>query len=124
MPSTDRCPRRWPLAAGLALLASALALLPSPAQDVLPAPRRLQQQPEKLDPPRREPLDEMGDLGMDRNQRTVPLLPVDYPGGLYPAIPVTLPDVLKLAVLSNLDVVQANLAVERARLALVRANAQ
>ena len=38
-----------------------------------------------------------------------------YGGGMHPAIGVTLPEVLKLAVLANLDITQANLAVERAQ---------
>jgi outer membrane protein TolC len=51
-------------------------------------------------------------------------LPANFGGYLPPAIPVTLLDVLKLAILGNLDIVQARLAVERARLGVLRARAQ
>jgi outer membrane protein TolC len=51
------------------------------------------------------------------------ILPKDYGGYLPCALPVKLVDVLKLATLANLDIVQANLAVERARVALYRARA-
>jgi outer membrane protein TolC len=121
MTPTGRCPRRWPLAAGLALFVLTLGLSSSLAQQRRPDP-----QPELLDLPRME--EKKSDKDQDGNGKKtlpdVPLMPQDYPGGLYPGIPVTLPDVLKLAVLSNLDVAQANLAVERARVAVLRANAQ
>jgi outer membrane protein TolC len=53
-----------------------------------------------------------------------PILPANFGGYLPPAIPVTLDDVLKLAILGNLDIVQARLVVDRARANLLRARAQ
>jgi outer membrane protein TolC len=97
MPRT--CRARWLLTAGLAFLILCISLLPAPGQ--VP----------------------------DQNDNKKPgdgpaILPQSYPGGMYPGIPVTLTDVLHLAVLANLDIAQANLAVEQARVALFQAYAQ
>jgi outer membrane protein TolC len=117
------------LGVGLAL---ALAALPSVCRGQQLAQRPARQdgkagEPELLNAPRKESgkgADKDDDEGLTKRPPDQPILPVSYPGGLYPAIPVTLPDVLKLSVLANLDVAQANLAVERARLAVLRARAQ
>ncbi len=52
------------------------------------------------------------------------ILPANFGGYLPPALPVTLVDVLKLAILANLDIVQARLVVDRARAGVLRADAQ
>jgi outer membrane protein TolC len=80
----------------------------APAQDqVLPAPRRLTELP-----PRPKPSEPERALGP-------PILPPHYGGYLGCAIPVTLVDTLRLAVLANLDIEQARLSIERARAGLL-----
>lgn len=51
------------------------------------------------------------------------ILPVSYSGALHAAVPVTLNDVLRLAFLANLDIQQANLVVQRSRVAIQQVNA-
>src|SRR4051794_23530482 len=89
---------RWLLTAGLALLILCVRLLPpAQGQPNLPMPRQ-------LPGPNQEPMNGSAKKNNDDYQPTGPdILPQDYPGGLYPGIPVTLPDVLNLAVLANLD---------------------
>lgn len=59
----------------------------------------------------------IGELGLD-------ILSREYPEGLDGAVPVCLQDVLRLAVVGNLDVVQARLAVQRARVGLLVAGSR
>lgn len=49
------------------------------------------------------------------------ILPNSYVQPLGPAVPVTLHEVLKLAILANLDIAQANLVIERARAGVLAA---
>jgi outer membrane protein TolC len=109
----------WPLVcAGLGSTVLVTAL-PARAQPTLPAPRRADDRPGQRAPaaderniPKATPLE-----GPD-------ILPTDYPGLLDPAIPVALPDVLKLAMLANLDIAQANVVVQRARNAVLLATSR
>jgi outer membrane protein TolC len=90
-------------------------LLLVPLLHLLGATPAAAQPPKVLPPP--TPLDKSeAPAGPD-------ILPRDYGGYLPCAVPVKLIDVLKLATLANLDIVQANLAVDRARAALLRARA-
>src|SRR5262245_32449419 len=66
-----------------------------PGGDELPKPRQVPDSPRVADGP--------------------DILPQSAVHDLDPAIPVTLPEVLKLASIANLDIAQANLVVERAR---------
>jgi outer membrane protein TolC len=91
------------LTAGLATMILVAGL--APGQGQLPPPRI-------LDEADRKPADDPS------------ILPLDYPGGMYPGLPVTLPDVLRLTVLANLDLARANLVVGQARVALFQAYAQ
>ncbi len=75
------------------------------------APRPLA--PGDLPPPKADKKDAVPD-GPD-------IAPRWFPEGLDDAVPVTLTDVLRLAVVANLDVAQARLAVERARVGVYRA---
>ncbi len=109
MPRT--CRARWLLTAGLAALILCASLLPpARGQLELPSPRAVR------------PSDENG--GEKSRPEGPDILPQSYPGGMYPGIPVRFPDVLNLAVMSNLDIARANLALEQARVALLAANAQ
>src|SRR5262245_66432966 len=100
MAPTRLC-RTWLLCAGcLALLAVAEA----PAQ-----------KDDRLPPPRVAPDDTPKGLSGPG------ILPPGYPGGLAPAVPVTLPDVLRLAYLANLDIAQAQLVLQRAQVNILRA---
>src|SRR6059058_940302 len=74
--------------------------------ELVPPPRQLKGPPDKADEGQRRP-EQAGQRGR------VP----DYVKGLPPAVGVTLGDVLRLAALGNLDIAQARLLVERARIA-------
>src|SRR5262245_36204408 len=97
---------RWVIAAGL--LAAVTGMTTAAGKEAAPpvkVPAAKEDAKDALPKPKRPP--------------DQPILPPTYPAPLPQAIPVTLPEVLKLAVLANLDIVQANLAVERARAALM-----
>src|SRR5687767_2189094 len=105
---------RWLL---VALLASVPLMPQARSQPTLHLPRSFEDdRPEKLNDPQSENNDNSNKKSRSSEQG---ILPQSYPGGLYPAIAVTLPDVLKLAILANLDLAQANLVVERARVAVL-----
>ncbi|MBY0229692.1 MAG: TolC family protein [Gemmataceae bacterium] len=109
MPRATRS-RPW-LALGTILLA---ALSARAQADPVPVAAKLKAAPpvDRLPPPKEEP-------------RPLPsILPSSYPEGLDDAVHVTLPDVLKLAIVANLDIVQARLAVQRAQVGILRAGSR
>jgi outer membrane protein TolC len=83
---------------GLLALAALIAIAPlAPGTDKtpeLPAPRS---------------------TGKDTSPQGPDILPLSASRPLDPAIPVSLSDVLRLAIVANLDIAQANLVIERAR---------
>jgi outer membrane protein TolC len=100
----------WLLAAGMA------------ANVLLTSQRCRAQGDAPLPPPR--PVQNVPAVPTQPAEPGPPILPANFGGYLPPALPVTLIDVLKLAILANLDIVQARLAVDRARANLLRVRAQ
>lgn len=90
---------------GIALVAGS-GLLPAPARDPADRPTGGQAATPPAEPEERPQI-----------------LPTAYPGGLGAVVPVTLNDVLRLAVLANLDIAQANLVARRAGVAVQQVNA-
>src|SRR5690348_963403 len=89
---------RFRLAVVAAVAAALLACTPGASQpgapgDQLPAPRKRQDEDSERDRPKKTEGPE--------------ILPVSFGGCLEPALPAKLLDVLRLAVLANLDIVQA-----------------
>ena len=109
---------RWPLTASLGFLILCASLLPpAQGQGTLPRPRT-------LPPPANNAANDPAREKNGKAPAGPEIIPPSYPGGMYPGIPVTLPDVLNLAIMANLDIARANLAVEQARVALFQAGAQ
>jgi len=115
---------RW--AVSLAVLCSALGVVSArPAPEAVPASST-------ADKPGASPtrhllkrllLDEKDVLPMPA-VKELEIYPASFPPGLDCAVAVTLEDVLKLAILSNLDVELARVAVERARINVRRTTAR
>lgn len=113
------------LTAVVSALAQVVPLTPATAPSSPPVIRISRRGGQPPSPPRKlEPLAQPQDIVPPSKDLDGPdIFPPSFSEPLGCGVPVTLPDVLKLAVLANLDIEQARVAVARAQIGVRRASA-